>query len=391
MAATRRTVRYLVLAAGAAGLAALILFQGGFLKEGRIEPGRIPPPAGAELPTETFQAVRKKVAEYYQAVGTVRPRTETSIEARVTGRVLEMRARPGQKVDQGELLVVLDDRESRTRLERSQEGLKLSKARREQARQAVAAAEAAFAQARQAFERIKGYLKSEAATPQQLEEAESAFLQAKAGLSSAKDGLTEARAAVRQAEKVVEEARIGLSYTRITAPEEGQVAKRMAEPGDLAWPGKPLVVLQTSQSLRLEALVREGLVHLTGPGTELRVDLPALGEEVEGRVEELVPSADPLTRTFLVKVAVPALPGLFPGMFGRLKVAEGEREVVLIPEAAVLRVGQLEMALVRAKEGGQEVWQRILIKTGQARGEMVEVLSGLRGGEVLGRVEGLGG
>jgi len=391
MAPTRRLTKLLLLVAGGAGLVVLILLQGGFLSQGKIQPGRVPPPAAAEPPAETFQAVRKMVVEYYQAVGTVRPRTETSIEARVTGRVLEMRARPGQKVDQGELLVVLDDRESQTRLERSQEGLKLSGARREQARQAVAAAEAAFAQARQAYQRIKGYLKSEAATPQQLEEAESAFLQAQARLSSAKDGLTEAQAAVRQAEKVVEEARIGLSYTRITAPEAGQVAKRMAEPGDLAWPGKPLVVLQTSQSLRLEALVREGLVHLVGPGTELAVDLPALEREVEGRVEELVPSADPLTRTFLVKVAVPALPGLFPGMFGRLKVAKGEREVILIPRAAVLRVGQLEMVLVRTKEGTKEDWQRILIKTGREVGEMVEVLSGLEGGEVIGRVEGQDG
>jgi RND family efflux transporter MFP subunit len=189
----------------------------------------------------------------------------------------------------------------------------------------------------------------------------------------------EAEAGVRQAKKRVEESRIALGYTRILAPEDGEVVRRLAEPGDLAWPGKPLLVIQTREALRLEALVREGLIHRVSVGTLLKVSISALNKEFSGAVEELVPSADPQTRTFLVKVGLPLVEGLYPGMFGRLLVPVKETSIVVVPAAAVQRIGQLEV--VTARTNGK--WQRYFVKTGRRRGPMVEILSGLNGGEIL--------
>jgi RND family efflux transporter MFP subunit len=182
----------------------------------------------------------------------------------------------------------------------------------------------------------------------------------------------------------VEESRIALSHTRIRAPEPGQVARRLVEPGDLALPGRPLVVLQTGGALRLEALVREGLIRRVGLGQELTVAVPSLETTLGGKVEEIVPAADPATRTFLVKVLLPPAPGLYAGMFGRLLIPAGREEVVLIPGEALVRVGQLETVLIRGEAG----WQRAYVTTGQRREGMVEVLSGLEGGETLALPEG---
>ena len=97
-------------------------------------------------------------------------------------------------------------------------------------------------------------------------------------------------------------------------------------------------------------------------------------------VEEIVPYADPQTRTFLVKAALPAMDGLYPGMFGRLRIPVQERQVVAAPKAAIRRVGQLE--LVTVKENGG--WKQRFVKTGNAvDASLVEVLSGLNGNEIV--------
>ncbi len=363
------------------GLALLILYMGGFFTSEKIGPGNRVHIAEREIaPEAAAQAVVETIMEYYEAVGTVRPRREASIEAQVTARILEVRVRPGDRVLKGDVLMVLDSRDSRARLEQSAAGLLSAKARRSQAAQAVSAARAAYDQAASAYKRIKNYYTFEAATAQDLEQAKSTFLQAKAGVKRAEDGLREAEAGVNQAGKIVEQGKIAVSHNKILASEEGEVVRRLAQPGDLAWPGKALVVLQTRGALRLEAMVREGLINRVAPGTGLQIVLSAGQKTLEGKVEEVVPSADPMTRTFLVKVGLPRDPELFPGMFGRLRVPVHERRVVLVPKDAVSHIGQLEVVTVKERD----TWQRIFVKTGREFGEKIEILSGLRGGETVG-------
>ena len=108
--------------------------------------------------------------------------------------------------------------------------------------------------------------------------------------------------------------------------------------------------LQTRGALRLEALLPEGLIDRVKMGEELNVTLDALLRTVKGRVTEMVPFADPSTRSFLVKVDLPAEKGLYPGMFGRLLVPVGEISLIWIPENALRRVGQLEMVTARTAQ-----------------------------------------
>ena len=101
---------------------------------------------------------------------------------------------------------------------------------------------------------------------------------------------------------------------------------------------------------------------------------------MEGTVEEIIPSADPATRTFLVKVGFPPQKDLYPGMFGRLLVPIEEKEVVAVPDLAVKRMGQLEVVTIEEK--GE--WKEIFVKTGRRlMGEKVEIISGLKGDETI--------
>lgn len=349
--------------------------------EKKIEPGTYKPASKYRpAPEKTTNVRLQEITEWYEAVGTVRPRTETRIEARITGQVINVKANPGDSVSKGSLLISLDNRQMRSRQEQAKQALKTAEAGKEQAKQAVVAAKAAFNQAEAAYKRIQTYFESQAATAQEMEKAESVFLQARAGVTRAKEGLAASTAGVKQVEATVREATIALGYTKIIAPEDGVVLKRFVEPGDLALPGKPLIALRTSGALRLEAFVREGLITKITPGSQLMVGIETLDKKVSARVEELVPYADPNSRTFLVKALMPQVTGLYPGMFGKLLIPVRKLTVITVPKNAVRRVGQLELVLVKQDDR----WQTRFVKTGAPLEEDVEILSGLKEGDVVG-------
>jgi len=359
----------------------LYLFLPGLVIPGHADP--LAPDQQTASSLTTVSAQVKRIIETYKAVGTVKPRSETSIQSQIRAQVRQVHVQAGDTVAKGDLLVTLDNRQSNARLDQAKEALKAARAGKKQAIQGVEAAKAAFIEAERNHNRIKEYFKSDAATQRELENAESGYLQAKAGLSRAEESRAEADSGIRQAEEVVREAEIALGFSRITAPATGGVIKRWIEPGDLALPGRPLISLRTESGFRIEAHIREGLIHQVKPGSRLKAEIPTLDVTVDAEVEEVIPYADPETRTFLVKAAVPFIEGLYPGMFGKLLIPESERDVVMIPARAVIRAGQLELVNVKNNDS----WQMRYITTGKNHQSMVEVLSGLSGDETVGLKE----
>ena len=332
----------------------------------------------AQLP-DTATARVTRIMETYAAVGTVTPLSEISIESQVGAQVTTVHVQAGDRVKKGERLITLDNRQASARLDRARQALKQAEANKQEARQGVTAARAVFKAAELHYNRIKTYYESQAATRQELEKAESGFVQAKAGVARAMQALTAAEAGIRQAAQTVSETRVGLGFSHIDAPENGEVIKRMVEPGDMALPGRPLMQLRTEAGFQLAAHVREGLIHKIKKEMVLTAEITSLGATCKARVTEIIPYADPATRTFLVKAALPPVEGLYPGMYGKLFIPESEREVVQIPAAALIRTGQLEQVLVRENNG----WQRIYVTSGHCRGKLVEILSGLDDGDVV--------
>lgn len=335
------------------------------------------PYAGAAA--NTARAELATVTRVYKAVGTVQPGSQAHIAAQVSGQVNEVLVNAGDAVTKDQLLVRLDGRQLQARLSQARQSLKTAVSQKEQARQSVHAAEAVFAEAASAYDRIKGFFDADAATEQNLEQVRSDYQQAKAALQRAQDGVSGAMAGVRMAEEMVSEAQIALGYTGIKAPSDGTILQRLIDPGDLAMPGKPLLLIRTAGGLRLEAHVRESLINAVHPGSIFPVELVTLQQTVDAQVNEVIPYADPRTRTFLVKAVLPDLPGLYPGMYGKLHIPLQEMDLILIPHQTIARVGQLEMVSVKTAGG----WQRRYIKTGNRYEGKMEVLSGLSGGEIL--------
>ncbi len=186
-----------------------------------------------------------------------------------------------------------------------------------------------------------------------------------------------AESALARAQAALKEARVNLSYAAIHSPVVGVVIDRLAEPGDVATPGKPLMTMYEEGRLWLEAAVPEDLLAGFRIGQLRTVRIDATGAAVPGRVAEIVPSSDPQSRAVALRIRLERTEGILPGMFGRLEIPLARERVLVIPESAAIRAGQLTM--VDVVDGGRLL--RRTVQLGRRVNGRYEVLSGLSEGE----------
>lgn len=315
----------------------------------RIPPGEVDAPDGGEA--AAVAVVERRVGPGVEwASGAVESARRTAVSSRILARIEEIRVTAGSEVAEGDVLIRLDARDLGARSGEAAEALRGARAR--------------LALARTEQERMAELVARGVEAQQRLDRTES--------------DLRVARAEVDRLEASQRESRTGLSFAEIRSPVSGRVVDRLAEPGDNAVPGSPLLRIYDPTVLRVEVPLRESLAVNLTVGDPLKVRVPSLEEEFEGVIDEIVPFAEPGARTLLVKVRLPYDARLFAGMFARAAFPAGERDWLVVPERTVERVGQLEFVTVLG-EGGPE---RRMVTTGpRLEDGLVEVLSGLADGE----------
>lgn len=324
--------------------AVVVLALAGLLAVAGCGPSEAPAPPQADRSKPVLIQAELAAARIIQAplrievTGRVIAATQATLSSKVQGTVQEVRVREGNAVSKGQTLVVLDNRDLQAELAR---------------------ADAEVENARSHWRRMEQLFASEAVSRQELENATRAY-------------------------KVAEAARKGvlarLSYTEIKAPFAGVVTEKNVEAGELASPGQPLLKIEDPDRLRLEATVAESDVKVVSRGDRVAVVIDALDgqQPLPGTVAQILPSGDPATHTFLVKVDLPPTPGLKAGMFGRMQLDRGASETIVVPRSAVVERGQLTGVFV---VGPDMIARLRWVKVGRVLGEDVEMLSGLAVGE----------
>lgn len=327
----------------------MILWLAGAFEE-KISPGAFE--AATPAKEATYTVVRKRLPVYEDVPATVHAKQSTDVSARLLARIDKIHVRAGDTVNQGDILIELEDGDLRARLA--------------QTRQSLTSLNARLGQAKSEFDRTSRLFAKNAATQAALDRSTADYESLRAQRAAAVETRREAEAA--------------LSYTRVTAPISARVIDRFAEPGDMAAPGMKILTLYDPLSLRLEGQVRETLGISLRLGQELEVEIEALRADMGGTIEEIVPAANPGTRSFLIKVALPHHALVMPGMFARIRIPAGSREILLIPERFVVRVGQLDLVWVSGAHGKE----RRFVRLGKVLPEdMIEVRAGLEAGEHL--------
>jgi RND family efflux transporter MFP subunit len=338
-----------IIGLGCAILIGLLMWMQGSFNANRVKPGLLEEKTAAAANAKTVAAQYRTLDQTAEAVGSIQSRSTTNITSMILANILSVSVRPGDAAKKGDLLITLDDRDLRSRQQQAQNALEAAKAALEKA-----------SRDRQRFEALR---KTDNVTQNTLDEAVS--------------GERIAQAKVDQAQEAVRETEVMLSYAKIYAPMNGTITEKFCDPGDQASPGKPLLIMYDPSNLRVEVAVREQLSGRLKNGQSVQVTIDAVNKPITGVVEEIVPSADPSSRSVIVKVAIPKEQGLFPGMFGRILIPLDPVKFLVVPKEVVRKVGQLELVTVKSENR----LSTRAVRTGRNWENEFEILSGLSEGD----------
>ncbi len=307
-------------------------------------------------PLEAHVAIAELVhqGEQIEVQGTVQPARQSFLSSRVMGPVVEVNVQAGEKVRAGQALVEIQP--------------ETSKGQVAQAKGALAQATAALTMAERNFQRFEALHQQEAASGVELDFARMQYEQAKGAV-------TQAEGAVQAASSVAGEA-------IVRAPFSARVVDKLVEVGDLAAPGRPLIRLESVDGRSIWLSVRESDIKRLSLDQRLPVTIdsrPDLGT-IEAVVDEIVPSADPATHTFTVKIGLPAVK-IASGISGRALMPGDGRDVIAIPASAVHYRGGLELVIVKADDNSART--RAVTTATKLSDGRIEILSGIKAGDVV--------
>lgn len=315
---------------------------------------------GVTLEVVTLAAV----PDLLDVVGSVQARTSAVISARIPGSISVLRVREGDRVRKGQLLAELDAQEHQATAAAAAAGI-------EEARRGLDEAVSRKKLADTTFERYSNLLKEQAVTRQEFDVRQTEK-------EVAAQGVARAESRLKQAQEGSKAASTLSGYTRIIAPISGIITSKQADLGASVFPGQPLMTIEDEGSYQLELALPENAATSVRPGTPLQVTLDAVGSSFAARIAEIVPTADPASRTFVAKVALNRK-GLKSGMFGRGAIALGTTTSgITVPKKAVVEHGALTS--VWALDKANTARMRI-VKVGRVTGERVEILAGLSDGD----------
>ncbi|RUO40492.1 efflux RND transporter periplasmic adaptor subunit [Aliidiomarina taiwanensis] len=317
---------------------------------------------------EELAAIEPQAAEQVSAVvslqteetrqfsGHIQPRRQAAVAARITARVAEVLVESGDRVEQGDVLLRLESDDLSARVRQQQ--------------QALAAAQARVNESRSNYQRVLALVEQGLLPAAALDEAVAQRDTAQAQFLGAREALAEAETSA--------------SYSVITAPFAGVVSERTVYTGDTATPGTQLVSLYQPKSVRFEAAVSESVLASMQPGRHFQVYMDAHAKVYKAVLTEVVPMADTGSRSFKVRLELQTEEALNPGMYGRLTVPTGTRNIIAVPASSVVRLGQLSYVYV-AK---QQRLERRLVRLGDTQLEHAgmlwfEVHSGVEVGDLV--------
>jgi RND family efflux transporter MFP subunit len=295
--------------------------------------------------------VPTRVEDYYETSGTVRAKATSTISSRIMGTVTSIPVREGDRVKAGQLLLTLDDRETSQKVTAAEHTLEAAAQNKELTDNT--------------YRRYKKLYDEKALSGQEIDQME-----------------TQAKVAASEYHRVkasLEEAKVYQNFSRIVSPFSGWITEKKVDEGDMAVPGTPLLVVESGSGFNIEAAVDEALSGKLRAGMPADIEINAIGLIHRGTIIEVVPTVERLSRTFTVKISV-ADPKLKSGLFAKVMIPFGEKDIILIPRNSLVEKGQLT-GIYAVNADGTITYR--LVRAGKLFGNSVEILSGIVAGDII--------
>ncbi len=313
------------------------------------EPAKTAQAAQRSVQAQISQIQPAEVTATTATTGSVVALESVRVASRLMGYIKDIAVVEGQAVKTGQRLFTIDPLDIEGAVEQARLGLRQ--------------ADDAMKDAKADFERFENLYKDEVVSRQQFEKMKLNYDMAVSRSAQAKAGLGTAQGQMR--------------YATVTSPINGVVTQKLANQGDIAAPGHPVLMVENQARLQVQTAVSESLYKNIRIGQTVMVEIDGQEKAVAGKVASLSPAADPMTHTYTIKLDV-AAPALKSGAFARVLFPTGARSILALPVEAVLeRAGITGVFVVDA----QNVAQYRMVRTGRVVDGRVEVLSGLNPGE----------
>jgi len=303
-----------------------------------------PGPGTEPTPVRVTEAQRQPLGNRLRTVGTIAPAEEIRLSFKTGGIVASIPVDAGDRVREGQQLASLVQ---------------------EEVAATVTQAQALADKAERDLARGRALYADEVATREQLDDLETARDVARAGLRAAE---------------------FNARFSRIEAPTEGIVLRKLVEQDELVAAGQPVIVLgDTSGGWIVRASLTDRDIVRVRIGDKAEVTLDAYpGRQFDATVAELASAADPTTGTYEMKLAIdPQGQRFVQGLVAKVEMAgDPGAAVTVVPVQALLEADGTEAVVyVVANRDGDEVAERVAVRIGRLVGDQVEVLEGLQGGE----------
>lgn len=311
-------------------------------------------PQSKDVSCVTGNASVQSIPLTVTATGGLEADQSVMVSTRMMGWIKEIHVVENQVVSKGEQLISIDASDLH--------------AKKAQAEAGITEAKAVLANAERMAARFEKLYEEKSVSKQQLDDVLTGRDRAAAGVEMAKAGLREVN--------------VHLSYLNIVAPVDGVIARKMAVKGNMANPGMPLLVLESTDRMKVVAHLGEKDISSVKTGDIVEIDISSLKDaHFTIPLSRVIQSANPGSRTYDIEAYLDNPDGhLKSGMFARVTVPVGVREAILVPTAAVIKRGQLTGVWTVDNENTVHLrW----IRLSHAIGDQTEVLSGLDGTELV--------
>ena len=302
---------------------------------------------------KVIRASQQSVAGFTEIDAIVEAVLQSTLSSQISGRVLSLNVKAGERVKAGQVLATIDDRETQTGLIRSQAQLHQIDAEMRQLQIALKRTQELKSQ---------GFVSSAA-----LDLADAQFKAAQAGRDSASAATAQAK--------------VTQSFSKVTAPYDAWVLETSAQAGDLAMPGRPLMTVYAPQPLRVVMQWPASQKNTVPTLQNLQIFLGT--ESIKPVSMQIMPSADGVSQTIGIKLDLPragAAALAAPGQIVRVRIAGSSQAKGLIPSTAILRRGEITAVYVAQDNG----FAMKLVRLGADHGSAgVEIWAGLKEGELI--------
>jgi HlyD family secretion protein len=345
---------------------------------------------GTPKPVKVEAVRQQSVRRAVDVVGTLAAVDEVTISSEADGKVSRILADLGDPVKAGQVLVEIDSEKQQYTYEQQQAALARALAQYGAADPAhlpeiertpdAMRASSDLVQATQAFNRATELFKRNLISQQALDDAQAALQSKRAIYNSALQTGKNLRASIQASEAAMKLANRQLRDTRIRAPFDGYVQKRLVNLGELVKTQMPVMAIVRLDPLKVTAEIPEKMAPWISAGQSVDVRVDAYqGRAFTGKVSRISPAVNPSTRAFPFEALVPnAGAALKPGTFARVHIESGQIDTVLtLPYAAlqyrygVNRVFVVEGSMLSMRE----------LSVGERVGDRIEVTAGVKAGE----------